>query len=195
MLESMITASRPTRAEASDVANAIFEGADAVMLSAETAVGVDPANAVATMARIATRAEAESPAIDRSLYAREGCVGVTEAVSAAVCELAEDTEAAAILTATQSGATALAVARYRPAVPIVAVTPSEAVARRLALVWGVVSVIAPVAPDDDRALESLVIAARDAGLVAARDKVAITAGVARGAPGTTDLILVRDVPA
>ncbi|MDH4139594.1 MAG: pyruvate kinase [Coriobacteriia bacterium] len=194
MLESMIDSPRPTRAEASDVANAIFDRVDAVMLSAETAIGRYPAEAVATMALIVRRAEASlEPVAHDRVPATDS--SVTHAVSAAVCELAEDLRAAAILTATQSGATARAVARHRPSVPIVAVTPSEAVARQLELVWGTETVVAPVASAEDLALEGLVAAVRDEGLVMAGDIVAITAGVVRGKPGTTDLILVREVPA
>jgi len=194
MLESMTSSPRPTRAEASDVANAIFDRVDAVMLSAETAIGTYPVESVETMARIAVTAEA---ATGRSALERRSATGpsnVPEAVSAAVCELAEDLNVEAILTATQSGATALAVARHRPDVPIVAVTPSTAVAHRLALVWGVRSVIAPTAADSDTALTSLATAVRDAGEVVTGKRIAITAGVSRGRTGSTDLILVRDVP-
>lgn len=194
MLDSMTSAPRPTRAEASDVATAIFQGVDAVMLSAETAIGRHPARAVATMARIAETAEgAADPAPwDRRSGGDER--DIPQAVSAAVCELAEDLDLSAIITATQTGATAYAVARHRPAAPIVAVTPSQAVARRLALVWGAQSVVLPVEADEDPALQALVAGVRDAGFVRPGERVAITAGVARGVPGGTDLILVREVP-
>lgn len=194
MLESMTSSPRPTRAEASDVANAIFDRVDAVMLSAETAVGSYPVESVETMARIAAAAER---AIGRSAWERrstDGPSNVPDAVSAAVCELAEDLHVEAIVTATQSGATAFAVARHRPDVPIIAVTPSSEVARRVALVWGVHSVITPTAEDSDTALTSLALAVRDAGFVQSGRRIAITAGVARGRTGSTDLILVRDVP-
>src|SRR5659263_154949 len=141
MLESMTTATRPTRAEASDVANAIFAEVDAVMLSAETAVGAHPAEAVATMVRIAKVAEAALA--DRALEVPEpgGHFDVTRAVSTAAGQIARDLELATIVTATQSGATARAVAAHRPRTPIVAATPQPVVARRLALVWGVTPLV------------------------------------------------------
>ncbi len=194
MLESMISSPRPTRAEASDVANAIFDRVDAVMLSAETAIGAYPTESVATMARIALKAES---AVSNSIAERRSASekpDVPLAVSAAVCKLAEDLEVAAIITATQTGATARAVARHRPNAPIIAVTPHERIARQLSLVWGVCPVVAPLAPDEEADLASLTRAVRDAGFVRPGERVAITAGVARGVPGGTDLILVRDVP-
>lgn len=195
MLESMTHSPRPTRAEASDVANAIFQRVDAVMLSAETAIGEYPSQTVATMARIAETAEGvAAPATwDRRSTGDER--DITQAVSAAVCELAEDLRVSAIITATQTGATAYAVASHRPNPPIIAVTPSDEVARKLALLWGVQSVVLPLATEDDAALEELVIGVRDAGFVRPGERVAITAGVARGVPGGTDLLLVREVPA
>ncbi|HZL04902.1 MAG TPA: pyruvate kinase, partial [Coriobacteriia bacterium] len=143
MLESMTTATRPTRAEASDVANAIFAEVDAVMLSAETAVGAYPVEAVATMARIAE--VAEEALADDTLEEPEpgGRFDVTRAVSTAASQIERDLELAAIVTATQSGATARAVAAHRPRTPIVAVTSDEMVARRLALVWGVTPLVVP----------------------------------------------------
>jgi pyruvate kinase len=194
MLESMTAAPRPTRAEASDVANAIFDRVDAVMLSAETAIGAYPIESVATMNRIALTAEESIPDCGPERRSQATSGDVTRAVSSAVCELAENLDVAAIVTATQSGATTRAVARHRPHVPIVGVTPFELVARQLSLVWGVTPLVAQVAAEEDVALEALVAAVRDAGLAEVGQRVAVTAGIARGVPGTTDLILVRDVP-
>ncbi len=194
MLESMTEAPRPTRAEASDVANAIFQKVDAVMLSAETAVGRYPVESVATMARIAKRAEEAVPAAHESHVRAGERSDVTAAVSAAVCELAGDLELDAIVTATQSGATARAVARHRPDVPVVAVTPDEAVARQLELVWGVCPLVVPLADDTDLMLDTVLAAVRRAGLADAGRLVAITAGISSRVPGATDLILVKEVP-
>jgi len=194
MLESMTASPRPTRAEASDVANAIFEGADCVMLSAETAVGAYPVESVATMARIIGRAEEESVAPFPQGRRSAGHAGdVTQAVSAAACDLAESLELAAIVTATQSGATARAVSRHRPAVDIVAVTPHEAVARRLQVVWGVRPLVVPLAGDTDLMLECVLAAVAEAGYASPGERVAITAGVAARESGATDFILVREI--
>ncbi|HET6498969.1 MAG TPA: pyruvate kinase, partial [Coriobacteriia bacterium] len=194
MLESMTVSLRPTRAEASDVANAIFDGVDAVMLSAETAVGAHPAHVVATMARIAVRAEESRPRAEPSASSRTNPGDVTAAVSAAVCELADGLGLAAIITATQSGATARSVARHRPSTPVIAVTPHPHVARRLAVVWGVRPLVVPLAEDTRLMLDSVAEAVRDAGLVSSGEKVAITAGISSRVPGATDCILVRSVP-
>lgn len=193
MLESMTTSVRPTRAEASDVANAIFSEVDAVMLSAETAVGEHPALAVATMARIAETAETSLAERTDVATAHGGRDDVTRAVSAAVAELARELDLAAIVTATQSGATARAVAAHRPRVPIIAVTPDVRVARRLALVWGVTPLIVAQHGTIDEMLDLSVHSAREAGLVAPGKMVALTAGVAVGVPGTTNLVQVTRV--
>jgi pyruvate kinase len=193
MLESMTAAPRPTRAEASDVANAIFDRVDAVMLSAETAVGSYPVESVKTMARIAISAE-ESGGRDAGSHLSVRATGdVTAAVSAAVCELSNDLDLAAIVTATQSGATARAVARHRPSVPVIAATPDPAVARRLSLVWGVRPLVVPLAEDTDVMLDSVMTAVRDAGLASAGQRVAVTAGITSRVPGATDFVLVRSV--
>ncbi|MBE0477098.1 MAG: pyruvate kinase [Coriobacteriia bacterium] len=194
MLESMTLSPRPTRAEASDVAHAIFSGVDAVMLSGETAVGEYPVEAVTTMQRITSAAEEAVSGQLAGGYERGVAGDVTRAVSAAACELSEDLGLAAILTATESGATARAVAAQRPSTRIVAVTPREEVGRRLALVWGVTPIVMEFPDTFDRMLERSVEAARDAGLVASGQSVAITGGLALRRVGTTDSIQVRRVP-
>jgi pyruvate kinase len=192
MLDSMRTRRRPTRAEASDVANAIFARADAVMLSGETAVGSYPLEAVNTMARIIEAAE-EAALPPRPPHEHHALDDIQRAVSAAVCDLAADLAASAIVPLTQSGATALAVARHRPSSPIIAAAPDERVARKLALVWGISSVVVPfggdVAEIMDRAVESIV----EAGLVSRGGLVALTAGLFSRVPGGSDFIHVRTV--
>lgn len=191
MLDSMTTAPRPTRAEASDVANAIFGRVDAVMLSGETAVGDYPVVVVETMARIATAAERDIQGEARDGHGATS--DVQEAVSAAVCDLATDLHLAAVVPVTQSGATAFAVARHRPDVPIVAVTPASGVARHLALLWGTSAIVTEFAEDTDRLLHDVCANVRDAGYAKPGERVAITAGRASRTRGGTDFILVREV--
>jgi pyruvate kinase len=192
MLESMTTAPRPTRAEASDVANAIFERADAVMLSGETAVGHYPVEAVETMSRIACAAEevVTGSGWDHNAGSTSN---VQEAVSAAVCDLASDLKLAAIVPVTESGATARAVARHRPDAPIVAATTEPQVARQLGIVWGVRAILVPIAKDRDRLIDEVMAAIVQKGVAHKGDRVALTAGLAANAPGGTDFILVREV--
>lgn len=185
MLESMVDSPRPTRAEASDVATAVFEGADAVMLSAETAVGRFPAESVATMDRVCRAAEEAGP----SGFEHPGVVA-TSPVAAAAFDLARDTGARVIVTATTSGATARAVASLRPPQPVLALTPHEEVARALTLVWGVV----PLAVDDTGTIEGTtalaVRAVRSLGLAAAGEHAVLTAGTTVGVSGSTDLVRI-----
>ena len=192
MLESMTSAPRPTRAEASDVANAIFERVDAVMLSGETAVGEYPLQAVETMARIAEAAEVvvTGSGWDRSDGQTQS---VQEAVSAAVCDLASDLRLAAIVPVTESGATARAVAKHRPDAPIAAATTQIQTARQLGLVWGVRSVVVPFVQDNETLLDEVCKAMLQTGAVRSGEKIALTAGRAANAPGGTDFILVREV--
>lgn len=191
MLESMRTSPRPTRAEASDVATAIFEGADAVMLSAETAVGRYPVEAVEVMDRIARAAEESRMGTSGSVRTHGADVG--RAVSAAVVRLAEDLELAAIVVATESGATARAVAAHRPRLPVIAVTPHDRTARRLAMVWGVRALVVPLSADTDEMLDAVLSAVAGAGLAQTGERVAITAGRASRTPGATDFLVVREV--
>lgn len=193
MLESMMQNPRPTRAEATDVANAILDGTDAVMLSGETAAGQFPVEAVQTMARIALRAEAalfENPEFDRRLPVPHG---VTEAVARATATIASEIRAKTILCATTSGATARRVAQHRPRVPIVGVTTETATYRQLALTWGVQPLLVERVHDTDAMLQVTVDAAAEARLVKEGDKVVLTAGVPVNNPGTTNLIQVHTI--
>jgi len=195
MLESMVTKPRPTRAEASDVANAIMDGTDAVMLSAESAAGQYPVEAVRVMASIARRTEA---ALDHSdILKRRGRFGrmdsVTEAISHATVTTAHELGAAAIISATTSGFTARMVSKYRPSCPVIAVTPYAHVARQLRLVWGVFPVVRSEAMTTDDLTREVVDAALTTGLVKNGDLIVITAGVPLGVRGTTNLIKVHTV--
>ncbi len=195
MLESMITKPRPTRAEASDVANAIMDGTDAIMLSAESAAGQYPVDSVRTMATIAKRTE---EALNHSdLLSRRGRFGkmdsVTEAISHATVATALDLGAAAIISATRSGFTARMVSKYKPSCAIIAVTPDETVARKLRLVWGVTPVIKLETGDTDSLMDRAVEGALESGIVGSGDLVVITAGVPVGVQGSTNLIKVHTV--
>lgn len=195
MLESMINNPRPTRAEASDVANAIFDGTDAVMLSGETAVGKYPLEAVETMARIAERAEAALHyegmlAKKRSAMPQRT---VTDAISYATCASAQDLEAAAIITATESGHTAKMVAKYRPKAPVIAVTPHAAVMRKLALTWGIKPLLAASRESTDEMMAEAVEASLQAGLIKEGELIIFTAGVPARVQGTTNLLRVHTV--
>ncbi|WP_188067415.1 pyruvate kinase [Brevibacillus brevis] len=192
MLDSMQRNPRPTRAEASDVANAIFDGTDAIMLSGETAAGKYPVESVETMVRIAVRAEQELN-YREILYAQAQLkqVTITDAISQAVSNAALDLDAAAIITATESGHTARMVSKFRPKAPIVAVTPHEAIIRRLALVNGVYPVKGEMANTTDEMLEMSVQEALDAGFVRHGDLVVITAGVPVREVGTTNLMKIH----
>lgn len=196
MLESMVMSPQPTRAEASDVANAILDGSDAVMLSAETATGRYPVEAVSYMARIAKRTES---ALTYELGTKPQSVadsvevGVTDAISLATCTAARSLRAAAILVSTNSGYTARMIAKNRPEAPIIAVTPSEVVLRQLLLVWGVFPQWARATANTDEMIDLSVQTALDNGHITEGDLVVITAGVPAGVAGTTNLMKVQIV--
>jgi pyruvate kinase len=195
MLESMISNPRPTRAEASDVANAILDGTDAVMLSAETSIGQFPVEAVQAMARIAdyTEKNLHSDCSEIREFKPHGA-SVTDAIGQATVEIACEVGARLIITSTTSGYSARMVARHRPEIPMLAVTASEETRRRLALVWGARSELIPETHD----LEHIVTAALEAAvrlrLVDRGDRVVLTAGVPPGLPGRTNMVQVRRVP-
>jgi len=199
MLESMIHNPRPTRAEASDVANAILDGTDAVMLSGETAIGLYPVEAVEVMARIALQTETALP------YARilesessELSHTVTDAISYSTCVIAQDLRAAAVIISTKTGYTAKMVSKYRPRTPIIAVTPDGKVLRRLALVWGIESMLIAPVKDTDHMISSAIEVSRASGMVRPDDLVVFTAGLPVLMPGTTNLLkvhVVADLPA
>jgi pyruvate kinase len=191
MLESMITAPTPTRAEASDVATAVYEGADAVMLSAETAAGKYPVEAAAMMDRIARRVH-EDPLYFSELDAGRMAPEHTnrDAISAAACQVADTIGAAAIVSFTSSGATALRAARERPSAPILALTPNLATARRLALLWGAHCVhLADIKNFNDMVQKAVRTAHRE-GVAKAGERVVITAGVPFGTPGSTNVLRI-----
>ena len=189
MLESMIHQAEPTRAEASDVANAILDGSSALMLSGETAVGEFPVESVAYMDRIAR--VVEPSIVYRHQFPERGVdPTVGQAMSNATCDLAETLGARAIIVPTTSGRTASRVARLRPHQPIIALTPSRTALSQLALEWGVVPVYVPECADVEELWSISLEAARSSGLVDAGDLVVITAGTAVNVPGTTNLIKV-----
>ncbi len=190
MLDSMVRNPRPTRAEVTDVANAIFDGSDAVMLSGETAVGKYPVETVSTMHRISQRTE---EALDYSDELPQAQVSVAEAIARATCATAASVSASAILCSTQSGLTARLVSKYRPRAPIVALTPNEGVARQLALVWGVHPLVVPRTDNIDHMLDVALETALLWQLVSPGDTVAIAAGVRTGVPGSTNMLQVQVV--
>ncbi|MFC2015862.1 pyruvate kinase [Chloroflexota bacterium] len=194
MLDSMMRNPRPTRAEASDVANAILDGTDAIMLSGETAVGRYAVEAVQTMARIAQATERSIPYSDWLQRAfMTGSGSVMDAIGQVACETAAELEAKAIIASTVSGSTACRIARHRPVMPIVAPTPSEATYRRLALVWGVEPLLVERFVDTDAMMITVVRAARERGVVQDGDLVIITAGVPVGGTGLTNMLKVHRV--
>ena len=194
MLDSMMKNPRPTRAEATDVANAIYDGTSAIMLSGETAAGLYPVESVRTMARIALRAEAD---INYEKRFKERAVDpnpdVTNAISHATCTSAHDLNATAILTVTKGGRTARMISKFRPNCPIICCTTEESVCRQLNLSWGVIPIVIEEAHATDELFEQAVAAGEKAGLLTNGDLVVMTAGVPLGISGTTNLMKVHVV--
>lgn len=194
MLESMIKNPRPTRAETTDIANAIYDGTTAIMLSGESAAGQYPVEAVKTMARIAERTEQDIDYNGR-MKRRENIDGfdVTTAISHATCTTAMDLKAAAIVTVTISGFTAGMIARYKPNCPIIACSVSPRICRQLSLSWGVTPVWIARESKADDLFEEAVRAVEEAGYIKKGDKVVLTAGVPLGVSGKTNMIRVVEV--
>jgi len=194
MLESMVRAPTPTRAEATDVANAVLDGSDALMLSEETAIGSYPAEAVSTMAKIVLEAETAFP-YEQRLHEKwpDMLAEVNDATARAACQIASQVQASAIVALTNGGTTALRVAKYRPCQPILAVTISETIVRRLSLVWGVL----PMKKMEPANLEEVFELARDVALetnaARAGDLIVITAGLPLAVAGSTNLVKVHRV--
>jgi len=189
MLESMIESPQPTRAEASDVANAILDGTDCVMLSGETAMGKHPVLAVEVMARIAVQAETSLSPIPPDV--RVSSAG--ESVAHAACRAAEEQKAAAIVAFTQSGSTALLVSKHRPAMSIIAATPVERIARLVSLYWGVMPILVRTKRTTDDMIMSVERAMVRQKIVGARDLIVITAGVPVGVAGSTNMMKLHRV--
>ncbi len=195
MLRSMVDAPRPTRAEVADVANAILDGTDAVMLSEESAAGSYPVDSVETMVRIAVETERDFPHEDwLHRLQPEGAEDPTRAVAHAACELAGRVAAAAILTCTMSGGTSRLVARHRPRQPVIAATPDEGTWRRLSLSWGCVPLLTALHEGLDPMIRAASREARHAGLLEAGDVVVVTAGHPFQRAGSTNLIRVDHCP-
>jgi len=193
MLESMVENPRPTRAEVNDVANAILDGTDAVMLSEESAMGRYPVKAVQAMSRIAEDIERKFPfQIWLSRFASSNTETAELAVSHAVCDLAERMGVEAIIATTSSGGTARQVARFRPPQIILATTPNEKTYRRLALVWGVRAILTPPVKYIDQMIQSAFLAVMDAGFLQAGQKAVISAGAPVNVPGQTNFLAVLE---
>lgn len=194
MLESMIKNPRPTRAEITDIANAIYDGTTAIMLSGETAAGLYPVEAVKTMAKIAERTE---QAIDYNgrMKRRESIENfdVTTAISHATCTTAMDLKAAAIITVTISGFTAGMISRYKPSCPIIACSVSPRICRQMSLYWGVTPLWIARESTTDDLFDVAVHAAEEAGYIKSGDKAVLTAGVPLGVSGKTNMIRVVEV--
>lgn len=194
MLDSMIKNPRPTRAETTDVANAIYDGTSAIMLSGETAAGAYPVQAVETMALIARRTEKD---IDYTNFHKsadkEHNLSITDAISHATCTTAHDLKAKAILTVTKSGKTARMISKYRPACAIIACTTEEHVQRHLTLSWGVTPIVVSEQQDTDSLFDNSIDTAHKLGLLENGDIVTITAGVPVGVSGTTNLLKITVV--
>ncbi len=194
MLESMISSPMPTRAEVSDVATAVFDGADAIMLSAESAVGQYPVEAIQTMDHIAIEVE-HDPVYEAILYATKTEPQPTgaDAIAQAASAIADTVRLGAIVCYTATGSTVLRVTRERPGIPVIGLTPVEATARRLSLVWGVQSILTGDPENLSHMVRKACRIAFEEGLVKPRDGLIITAGVPLGSPGATNMIRIAFV--
>ena len=194
MLESMIKNPRPTRAEATDIANAIYDGTTAIMLSGESAAGLYPVDAVKTMAKIAERAEQDIDYRGRMQKNHDHtCPDITEAISYATCTTAMDLNAAAIITVTMSGFTAEMISKYKPGCSIIGCSVNPRVCRQLNLLWGVAPLLVEREENAEELFEEAVRNARKAGYVKQGDTVVLAAGVPLGTPGRTNMIRVVEV--
>jgi len=194
MLRSMVSSPRPTRAEVTDVANAILDGTDAVMLSEETAIGTYPEEAVRVLDKVAKATEAELP--ERFSLTRpmsEDLPAVASSISRAACSMAEDLGAAAIVAGTSSGSTARLVARFRPGSPVVGLTPHLQTQRQLTLSWGVIPALVPSFSDTDQLFSVASSWILKQGLAWPGDRLVVTAGVPVGTPGSTNLLKVVEL--
>lgn len=192
MLDSMMNNPRPTRAEITDVANAVYDGTSAVMLSGETAAGQYPVEAVRTMAAIANRTETDINYFGRmAKMTTDAHLGISDATAHAACTTATDTNASAIISVSKSGATARRISKYRPETPIVACVMKPEIQRQLALSWGVTPILMPFADNTDDMIEFSVQAAKEVKLVEDGDIVVVTAGIPAGVSGTTNIMKVH----
>lgn len=193
MLESMCNNPRPTRAETSDVANAILDGTDAIMLSGETAGGLYPVEAVSTMARVAEYTEEHLASRIPNGIEESDVSTTTESIGKATVKIAEDLHAAAIIASTERGGTAQMISKFRPRCKVIAVSPHESIVRRLQLNWGVQAVVGKEAIDTDTVVDNAIFAALDNDLIKAGDLVVLTAGVPVAKAGSTNMIRVQVV--
>ena len=194
MLDSMIVNPRPTRAEISDVANAIYDGTSAIMLSGETAAGAYPVEALKTMSAIAERTEQEGFHLrGRQMDSNPGKISVSDATAHAACLTARDVNAAAIVTVSESGTTARLLSKYRPQQPIIACVMKEQVQRQLSLSWGITSLMMPLAHSTDELIEMSTALAKENGFLHDGELAVVTAGVPVGISGTTNMIKIHMV--
>ena len=194
MLDSMMVNPRPTRAEISDVANAIYDGTSAIMLSGETAAGAYPVEALKTMSAIAERTEQEGHYLrGRLMEPNTGKISVSDAIAHAACLTAKDVNAAAIVTVSESGTTARLLSKYRPQQPIIACVMKEQVQRQLSLSWGITSLMMPLAHSTDELIEMSTALAKENGFLHDGELAVVTAGVPVGISGTTNMIKIHMV--
>ena len=194
MLDSMMVNPRPTRAEISDVANAIYDGTSAIMLSGETAAGAYPVDALKTMSAIAERTEQEGFHLrGRQMDSNPGKISVSDATAHAACLTARDVNAAAIVTVSESGTTARLLSKYRPQQPIIACVMKEQVQRQLSLSWGITSLMMPLAHSTDELIEMSTALAKENGFLHNGELAVVTAGVPVGISGTTNMIKIHMV--